>query len=155
MGGEEGHQNNRSRKERSQKVSSPHELWSLFVLVCDSEVLHGTYRQEEPHRCLPTTAGFFRKRKEVCLCSTTFVYIRQLLALTNITVFRHLFSKRSSGKSTATCTFHVSDRIHKYSVSIRCWEAITIAYLMDLFSLGWLCCAFLSLTPVQGRHLEF
>ena len=49
-------------------------------------------RAGEPHCCLPTTTGFFRKRKEVCLCSTTFVYIRQLLAETKITIF-DIFSK--------------------------------------------------------------
>lgn len=33
------------------------------------------------------TGGFFRKCNEVCLCSTTFVYLRQLLLQTKIPIF--------------------------------------------------------------------
>lgn len=50
-------------------------------------------RHAEPHSCQPITTGFFRKRKEVCLCSTTFVYIRQLLATTKTTT-ADIFAKK-------------------------------------------------------------
>lgn len=58
--------------------------------------------------CLPTTAGFFRKRKEVCLCSTTFVYIRQLRTQTKIAIFDILSTTTAkSGRRRPLFKLHI------------------------------------------------
>lgn len=76
--------------------------------------------------------------ERVCLCSTTFVYIRQLVP----TAIMVLIPRWPLEKVECTYHFRHSERIFRCFPS-KTWAMTTNAYFVDLFSFGKLCCAFL------------
>lgn len=132
----------------------------MFVLARSNEVLRETARQNpgrtraEPGKNLggPPPLDSLGSVKR-------FVYAA-LLSCTSDNCRHQLRNTRSSArekgqkKLTTARTSGVSCRV-PCRFSFRPRGTTTAAYLLDLLSVGWLCCAFLSLSAVRGRHLEF
>lgn len=135
------------------KISRLHVVRNLLVLRSPDEVLRETDMQNLTVVSPPPLDSLGSVKR--------FVYAALLLCTSDN--YRHQLRQRLATSSQKKATkswplrLFLEFQIVSSSTASRFGPGRRqrLRIFLDLFSSGWLCCAFLSLSPVRGRHLEF